>query len=303
LIIPVMMSALGRWVARTRWMPTARDFWRDHHQVAELLDHAQDVGQRALALPHAHPVQLVQAACARRAHQRVALLHLADQVREDVGRHARTGHDRGQQMRDQVVVVELDLLGIDEHEAHVVGRGAEQDRGQHGVDAAGLPGTGGTRHEHVRLLGEVGADRLAGDVLAEPDGERRPAARRLLEDVAEVNHPGHLVRDLDAHGLLARNRRQDPDVRGRQRVGQVVLQLGDLRHLDARGEPQLVAGDPRPGDGAHHGRVDTEVAERLHELLPDALLRASVDLRRPARALEHGGRRKRVVHVLGLGDR
>jgi hypothetical protein len=26
LIMPVMMSALGRWVASSRWMPTARDF-------------------------------------------------------------------------------------------------------------------------------------------------------------------------------------------------------------------------------------------------------------------------------------
>ena len=27
LIVPVMMSVEGRWVASTRWMPTARDFW------------------------------------------------------------------------------------------------------------------------------------------------------------------------------------------------------------------------------------------------------------------------------------
>ena len=27
LIMPVMMSALGRCVASSRWMPTARDFW------------------------------------------------------------------------------------------------------------------------------------------------------------------------------------------------------------------------------------------------------------------------------------
>ena len=27
LIVPVMTSVDGRWVASTRWMPTARDFW------------------------------------------------------------------------------------------------------------------------------------------------------------------------------------------------------------------------------------------------------------------------------------
>ena len=62
LIVPVMTSVEGRWVARIRWMPTARDFCarrmiavldlarRDHHQVGELVDHAEDVRQRRLAV-------------------------------------------------------------------------------------------------------------------------------------------------------------------------------------------------------------------------------------------------------------
>src|SRR5919106_408349 len=72
LISPVMMSALGRWVASRRWMPTGRD----HHQVGELVDHAEDVGQRALPLAHAVAVQLNEAARPRHAHDRVPLLHL-----------------------------------------------------------------------------------------------------------------------------------------------------------------------------------------------------------------------------------
>ena len=78
LIIPVITSALGRCVASTRWMPTARDFCasrmigvlhvgrRDHHQVGELVDHAQDVRERRLALAQRHAVQLDEAARARR---------------------------------------------------------------------------------------------------------------------------------------------------------------------------------------------------------------------------------------------
>ena len=61
LIMPVITSTRGDCVASTRWMPTARAFCarrmiesstsagRDHHQVGELVDHAQDVGQRRLA--------------------------------------------------------------------------------------------------------------------------------------------------------------------------------------------------------------------------------------------------------------
>ena len=60
LIMPVITSTRGDCVASTRWMPTARAFWairmiesstsagRDHHQVRELVDHAQDVRQRRL---------------------------------------------------------------------------------------------------------------------------------------------------------------------------------------------------------------------------------------------------------------
>ena len=61
LMTPVMTLTLGRCVATIRWMPTARAFWAmrvmrlldvaggDHHQVVELVDHDDDVGQ---ALEH-----------------------------------------------------------------------------------------------------------------------------------------------------------------------------------------------------------------------------------------------------------
>ena len=76
------------------------------------------------------------------------------------------------------------------------------------------------------------------------------SARRLLEDVAEVDDPAPGVGDLDADRLLARDRRQDPDLGGGQRVGEVVLELGDLGDLGPGRQPQLVAGDVRAGDAA-----------------------------------------------------
>ena len=86
---------------------------------------------------------------------------------------------------------------------------------------------------------EVGADRLAGDVLAEPDRQRRPASGRVLEDVAELHDPPARVGHLDADRGLAGDRREDADVGRGQRVGEVVLELGDLAHLHAGREPQL----------------------------------------------------------------
>ncbi len=219
---------------------------RDHHQVGELVDHAQDVGQRRLAPLVARAVELGERARLGQRHLPVALLHLLDQVLERVGGHPRAGDHRREQVRDRLVVVELDLLGVDQHEADLVRRGAQQDRGEHRVHACGLAGAGGAGDEQVRHLGQVGADRAAGDVLAQPHGQRRPVRRRLLEDVAEVDDPPARVRHLDPDRLLARDRRQDADVGGGQRVGEVVLELRDLRHLRAGREPQLVARDVGP---------------------------------------------------------
>ena len=189
LIMPVMTSTRGDCVASTRWMPTARAFWairmiesstsagRDHHQVRELVDHAQDVRQRRLVAAGADAVEVLQRARARQRHVRVALLHLAHEVLErDRGLLGRGDHRR-QQVRDRVVVRQLDLLGVHEHHPHLVRRGLQQDRREHRVDRARLARAGRAGDQQVRHLGQVGADRAARDVLAEPDGERRPVRR------------------------------------------------------------------------------------------------------------------------------
>src|SRR3712207_7108162 len=49
------------------------------------------------------------------------LLHLADQVRQDVGGLARARDDRREEVRDRLVVVELHLLGVDEDELDLTG--------------------------------------------------------------------------------------------------------------------------------------------------------------------------------------
>ena len=86
----------------------------------------------------------------------------------------------------------------------------------------------------------------AGDVLAEPDGERARGRGQVVVDVAERDEVRREVRDLDADGLLAGDRREDADLGRRERVGEVVLERGDLRTFVSRRELQLVARDARP---------------------------------------------------------
>ena len=286
-----------------RMIESSTSAGRDHHQVRELVDHAQDVGQRRLVAGRAHLVEVLQRARAGERHVGVALLHLAHEVLErDRGLLGRGDHRR-QQVRDRVVVRELDLLGVDEHHPHLVRRGLQQDRGQHRVDRARLAGAGRAGHQQVRHLGQVGADRAARDVLAQPHRQRRPVLRRRLEDVAEVHDPAARVRDLDADRLLARDRRQDADVGRGQRVREVVLELRDLADLDARREPQLVAGDVRAGDHPDHARLDVEVPERLDQLRGDLLLTGRVGARGVlGRARERGRVRELPDEVGRVGD-
>ena len=275
----------------------------DHHQVRELVDHAQHVRQRRLIASRAHVVEVLQRARPRDRHLRVALLHLAHEVLQRGRGLARRGDHRRQQVRDRVVVGELDLLGVDQHHPHLVRRGAQQDRREHRVHARRLARAGRARHQQVRHLRQVGADRAARDVLAQPHRQRRPVGRRLLVDVAQVHDPPARVGHLDADRLLARDRRQDADVGRGQGVGEVVLELRDLADLDAGRQPQLVAGDVRAGHHADHARVDVEVPERLQQRRGDLLLPHRV---RPRRVLGGARQRHRVRElpdeVGGVGD-
>ncbi len=202
-------------------------------------------------------------------------------------------------------MVELDLLRVDQHEPHLVRTRAQQHRGEHRVDRPRLPRAGGSRDEDVGHLREVRADRLARDVLAEPDGERRPVLRRLLEDVPESHDPPVRVRDLHAHGLLAGDRREDAHVRGCECVGEVILELSDLPDLDPRCETQLIARDVRARNGADQLRLDPEVPERLDQRGRGALLPGGV---RPRLLVRRAGEQARGVGELPdevriVGDR
>src|SRR4029434_9452100 len=113
----------------------------------------------------------------------------------------------------------------------------------------------------VRHLREVRADEAALDVLAQTVQHRvRVLFGRLrAHDVAEADGLAVGVRDLDADGGLAGDRRQDPDVVVGDGVGQVAGQRGDLLDLDRGTELDLVAGDGRTAGEAGDRGIDVEL--------------------------------------------
>ena len=150
---------------------------RDHHQVGELVDDDEEVRHRRLAALAEGPVRLVEVARADGRQALVPPFHLGEAVGEHGARLLRARDDRREQVRDRLVVVQLDPLRVDEDHPHLVRRRAQQDRREERVDAAGLARAGRAGDEQVRHPREVGPDRRAGDVLAEPHGERRSPSR------------------------------------------------------------------------------------------------------------------------------
>ena len=149
--MPVITSTRGLWVASTRWIPTARAFWARRmiesstsagatiiRSASSSITHTM-YGQRRFAAAGPGLVELRQAAGARQRHDPVAGLHLLDQVGERVGGHAGARDHRREQVRDRLVVVELHLLGVHQHEPQFVRGGPQQQAAEHRVDGAGLP--------------------------------------------------------------------------------------------------------------------------------------------------------------------
>ena len=246
-----------------------------HHEVGQLVDDRDDVGigpvlslaaQRRRDFTGSHlVVEVVDVAHPGRLHVLVALLHLLDQPRQRCRRLLRLSDDRGDQMRNALIGRQFHHLRVDQDHPDLFRGGPGQQRHQHGVDEAGLTGSGGAGDQQMRHLGQVGRDEIPFDVLTQPDHQRMMVAtgRRRSEYVGESHHFAVGVGDLDADGGLAGDRRQHADALGGHRVGDVALQRGDLFHLDARPQLDLVAGDGGPAGATGDGRVDLELGEHV----------------------------------------
>ena len=133
----------------------------------------------------------------------------------------------------------------------------------------------------MRHLGQVPRDVFALDVLAESDHQRVVVApgRRVGQHVGQPHHLAVDVGHLNADGRLAGDRRQHPDAFGCHRVGDVLLQLGDLLDLHARPELDLVARDRRAASAAGDRGVDLELRQHRVDRVDHVVVARATPLR------------------------
>ncbi len=111
----------------------------DHHQVRQFVDHDDQVGKRfVLAFFNVlekrerlrlleRAVVLVNVAHPALRQQLQPILHFPGGVAQDVGSDLRVGDHRREKMRNILVEAQLEPLGIDEHQLHVVGTRLVED--------------------------------------------------------------------------------------------------------------------------------------------------------------------------------
>ena len=263
-----------------------------HHQVRQLVDDADDIRIRTnLALGTCRclvlagdnlAVIVLDLAHARGLHIHVALLHLLHQPLEGRGGLLRLGNNGRNQVRDALIRRELDHLWVDEDQAYLLRGGAGKQRDQHGVHERGLTGTGSAGNQQVRHLLHGKGRVFALNILAQANQHwvrgRRHAGR--VQDLAQVDHFAVWVRNLNTHCGLARNRGEQAQVIGSHGIGQVGLQVRNLRNLNAWSKLNLIAGHRGATAKASYLSIDVELFEDIGNGLDDAVIDLGAFLRR-----------------------
>src|ERR1017187_2375446 len=198
----------------------------------------------------------------------VALFHLVDDPAQREQNFFRIRHDRHDEVGQGIVLLQLDDLRINHHEAQLIRRKAVEQGRDDGVDADRFAGTGRTCDETVRHLRQVGDNRMAIDVLAQRDGNARlgvaPFVR--LEQVAHDDLGLDEVRHFDADGTFAGHGRENVDAFRLERGGDVVGERGDFFQLHAGRRMQFVTSNCRPFGDVAQRNFNVELRERLlHE--------------------------------------
>ena len=279
-----------------------------HHQVGQLVDDDDDAGHELLAVLQLGVVA-VNGAHGLLLEFLVAVHHLRHGPGQRAGGLVGVGHHGNQQVGDAVVALQLHHLGIHQDQPYLPGGATVKQGVDHGVDAHRLAGARGAGDEQVGHAGQVAHDGRAGNVLAQGYHQRGFGLAHGLtfQHLAECDG-GHLpVGHLHAHQRLAGDGRLDADGLDLHVHGDVLAQVGDLRHLDARGQLQLKPGNGRAvGHMAHLGG-HLEGLQRLLQALGThgVLLLADAGLGlgqlEQVHAGVHIGRGKLHLHLLTLG--
>ena len=140
----------------------------NHHEVTQLVDDDDEVRHRLGRILHVgelavldHLVIDLHVARAGPLEDLEATIHLGDGPLQGARSLPGLGHDRHIQVRKTRIAGELDALGVNENQTHLLGRGAHDKRHDDRVDEHRLTRACGTGDKHVRHARKVRDDGCA----------------------------------------------------------------------------------------------------------------------------------------------
>ncbi len=280
----------------------------DHHQIRQLVHNDDQLRHKVhdcfvsaaaldlLVLAYQRVVAL-DVANPRIRKRAVPRLHLRNAPVQRCRRLLRIGHHRNHQVRNAVVNRELHHLRIDHDELDLFGLCMEQKAHDDGIDADRFTGAGRTGDQDMRHFGDITEHWLAADVLTDRKrqlGFLRPELIRIY-NVAQRHRRRLLIRNLNADGGLAGDRRLDADIRCSQRELDVICQRDNLADLDAHFRQHLIPRNRGPLRNVRNGDLHAEIPQRRLEELR-SLAKLLIRIRHGAFALMQ--ERNRREHIL-----
>ena len=139
----------------------------------------------------------------------VARIHFFRQLEKRASGELRVRDAIRDEMRDAVVLSQLDAFGIDEQHLDLIGHASGEERCDNDVETDALACARGAGNEEVRHAGEVRNNWTSSDVFAEAETERAFRFGHVIEDLTNRDGGHGAVRHFDAHRGLAGDRRFD----------------------------------------------------------------------------------------------
>ena len=253
-----------------------------HHEICQFVNNYNEIGQwfkvgkirrQIIFAGRQLLVKASHVAHAKARHGLIAAIHFVHSPIKGVLGLGHLCDHRVHKMRFVGVHGHFDALGVNEQQLHVLGLGAVQQTDENAVEAHAFARARSTRHKQMRHAGEVGHNGLARYVLAQNHGQ---GAATLAEGFAGCQFPeidgfAVIVGYFNTHGIRTGNGRLNTHGHGLERQRQIIAEVGNAAHADARCRAHLVHGYHGARGDVHKLTLNVKIAQAGNKGLASGL--------------------------------
>ena len=194
-------------------------------------------------------------------HQGIAAFHFANRPFHGRESFVGLGDDRGEKMRNVLVLRHFYLFRVNDNKLHVGGSITIKKRANKSIGHNGFTGAGGTGDEEVGHFSEVSNNSATRDVFTYGESERVGGFFPFvgLDNAAHTNIGRASVRNFDANRASTWNRGFDTNLIDGEIKGELFVASENFGEIDASRRTHGVLSDAGADIGAFHFNFNTEL--------------------------------------------